>query len=388
MIEYDRILVKTFKGLEEPLNKELSGIGAQNITNLNRAVECDGDEELLYRILMYSRLALRVLLPVKQGKIANEDELYDFGRSVNWHEYISLKKTFAIDCVTFHDKMNHNIYLSQRFKDAIVDQYRDTFGLRPDVNPKDPDVLLNLHLDASGQVTVSLDASGKSLNRRGYRISGGEAPLNEVLAAGIIDLSGWDPETPFVDPMCGSGTLLIEAAIKAKNKAPGLIHDGFGIFNWPYFRKALWKKIHNEAFNKVRTDVDWIYGCDISKKAVAIASQNIKKVRFAKNISIKNSPMNRFHYPEPPASIVTNPPYGKRVSDQNYLQKLYDELPGLLKYKTPGYKVSLFTADPDMKKNLKLKEEFSVPLMNGNIPSELVQYSIRSSRKKMAAGSE
>lgn len=388
MIDFDRILVKTFKGLEEPLKQELSGIGAQNITILNRAVELDGDEETLYRILIYSRLALRVLLPVKQAKIENEDELYEFGRSVNWHEFISLKKTFAIDCVTFHEKMNHNIYLSQRFKDAVVDQYRDTFGLRPDVNPKDPDVLLNLHLDASGQVTVSLDASGKSLNRRGYRISGGEAPLNEVLAAGIIDLSGWDPDTPFVDPMCGSGTLLIEAAFKAKNKAPGLIHDGFGIFNWPYFRKGLWKKIHNEAFHKVRTDIDWIYGCDISKKAVSIASQNIKNARLARNINIKNTPIDRFHYPEPPASIVTNLPYGKRVSDQKTLQKLYEELPGLLKYKAPGYNVSLFTADPNMKKNLKFKEDYSVPLMNGNILSELVRYTMRSPRKKVATGNK
>ncbi len=381
MIPQNRILVKTFKGLEEPLEKELQSIGAQNITQLNRAIEFEGDEDLLMRTLMYSRLALRVLLPITSQKIENEDELYDFGRTLDWHELISLKKTFAIDCVTFHEKLNHNIYLSQRLKDAIVDQYRDKFGMRPDVSPKDPDILLNLHIGSEGEATISLDASGKSLNRRGYRVSGGDAPLNEVLAAGIIDLSEWNPETPFVDPMCGSGTLLIEAAYKAKNKAPGLIHEEFGLFRWPYFRQALWKRIRDEAFHKVRTDVDWIFGADISKKALAIASKNIKKARLSRNIKIKPSSYDRFHYPEAPASLVTNPPYGERLSDQQELNKLYTDLPGILKYKAPGYNVVLFSADKQLKKRIKLKEEAIIPLMNGSIPSELVRYSIRDHRK-------
>ena len=382
MVDIDRILIKTFKGLEEPLKKELTSIGADDISVLNRAVEFPGSEELLYRTLMYSRLALRVLLPVKTGVVDNEDELYELVRTIDWQQFISLKKTFAVECVTFHEKMNHNIYLSQKLKDAVVDQYRDTFGMRPDVNPKDPDILIHLHVDPTGSVTISLDAAGKSLNKRGYRVSGGEAPVNEVLAAGIIDLSGWDPETPFVDPMCGSGTLLIEAAYKAKNKAPGLLHDKLGIFNWPFFRKGLWKKIHDEAFFKVRTDVDWIHGCDISRKAVSVASQNIKKARLSKNIKLKNSAIDRFFYPEPPASIVTNPPYGMRLSEKKEVDKLYEMLPGLLKYKAPGYNVALFSADPEIKKKLALKEEATTALMNGNIPAELIRYSIRDHRKK------
>lgn len=381
MISNNRILVKTFKGLEVPLKNELREIGAQDITLINRAVEFQGDEELLMRVLMYSRLALRVLMPISVQTIQDEDELYEFGRSINWQELISFKKTFAIDCVTFHEKLNHNIYLSQRLKDAIVDQYRDQFGIRPDVNPKDPDILLNLHIGADGETTISLDASGKSLNRRGYRVSGGDAPMNEVLAAGIIELSDWDPETPFVDPMCGSGTLLIEAAYKAKNKAPGLIHEEFGLFRWPYFRQGLWKRIKDEAFHKVRTDVDWIFGADISKNAVAIASKNIKKARLSRNIKLKQSSYDRFHYPEAPASLVTNPPYGQRISDQKELNELYANLPGLLKYKAPGYNVVLFSADKQMKKQIKLKEEKIISLMNGNIPSELVQFSIRDHRK-------
>lgn len=386
MTQIDRILVKTFKGLETPLEAELQSIGAQDITHLNRAVEFPGEEELLLRVLMYSRLALRVLIPVSTRTISNEDELYEFGRSINWHELISLKKTFAIDCITFHEQMNHNIYLSQRLKDAIADQYRETFGIRPDVDPQEPDILINLHVNPSGDTTISLDASGKSLNRRGYRVSGGEAPLNEVLAAGIIDLSGWDPETSFVDPMCGSGTLLIEAALKAKNKAPGLLHEDLGIFRWPFFRQGLWKHIRDEAFHKVRTDVDWIHGTDISKKAAGIAKKNIKTARLSRNIQLKSGPYDRFHYPEAPASLVTNLPFGKRIADQKYLDELYSKLPRVLKYKTPGYNVALFTSDKDIKKRIKLKEDQVFPLMNGSIPCELLRYTIRDHRKKEVSG--
>ena len=385
MIDFDRIVVKTFKGLEEPLIRELTAIGAEKPSALKRAVECTGDEELLYRILMYSRLALRVLLPVKEADVEDEDQLYEFGRSIDWQEILSMHKTFAVDTVSFHEQLNHQIYLSQRLKDAVVDQFRDKYGMRPNVNPQEPDLLINLHLAPSGRATISLDASGKSLNRRGYRVSGGDAPLNEVLAAGIIDLSGWDPETPFVDPMCGSGTLLIEAALKAKNKAPGFFHKDLGIFHWPYFRNGLWKKIHDEAFHRVRTDVNWIYGNDISRKAVAIASKNIKQARLVRNIKLQLGPMDRFHYPPGPATIVTNPPYGERMSQHKELNELYKQLPGMLKHKAAGYNVALFTADKEMKKRVKLKEEELTQLMNGSIPSELVRYSIRDHRRKEAA---
>lgn len=372
-----KLFAKTLQGLEELLKEELEAFGGKNILLRKRGIEFEGDEEALYRILINSTLALRILMPVASAKIGNEEELYDFVRTVNWHDYIGLKKTFAFDSVTFHETMNHNVFLAQKSKDAIVDQYRDTFGIRPDVDPKNPDVLINLHISAEGECHLALDASGRSLNQRGYRVSGGDAPLNEVLAAGLIKLSGWNPETPFIDPMCGSGTLLIEAALMAKNKPPGLVNEHFGLQKWSWFRKGLWTMMIDETKSRLRKDVNWIEGSDINPRQIDVAKQNIRKARLTKNIRVRVKPFDAVWIPEKKGTIIINLPYGERLGEKEKLAKLYPELAKKLKFKARGYKVCIFTGDPEFKNLVSLTPEKITPLINGTIPCEFIEYRIR-----------
>ncbi|MEX2402601.1 MAG: THUMP domain-containing protein, partial [Balneolales bacterium] len=371
-----KLFAKTLQGIEPQLKEELERFGGKNIVIQNRGLEFEGDEEALYRILINSTLALRVLLPLASAKIENEQELYDFVRTINWHDHIGLKNTFAFDSVTFHEEMNHNVYLAQKSKDAIVDQYRETFEIRPNVDPKNPDVLINLHISREGECHLALDASGRSLNQRGYRMSGGDAPLNEVLAAGLIKLSGWDPETPFVDPMCGSGTLIIEAAFMAKNKPPGLVNDKFGIQKWSWFRKGLWTMMIDEAKARLRKDVNWIEGSDINPKQIDVAKQNVRKARLTKNVRVRLKPFENVWIPEKKGTIIINLPYGERIGEKEKLAELYPQIAKKLKFKARGYKVCFFTGDPEFKNLISLTPDKITPMMNGTIPCEFIEYSI------------
>ncbi|MEX0928557.1 MAG: THUMP domain-containing protein [Balneolales bacterium] len=371
-----KLFAKTLQGFEPLLKEELEKFGAVNITVQQRGLEFEGDEETLYRVLINTTLALRILLPIASARVENEEELYDFVHTVNWHDHIGLKNTFAFDSVTFHETMNHNVFLAQKSKDAIVDQYRDTFGIRPDVDPKNPDVLINLHISREGDCHLALDASGRSLNQRGYRVSGGDAPLNEVLAAGLIKLSGWDPETPFIDPMCGSGTLLIEAALMAKNKPPGLVNEHFGIQKWSWFRKGLWTMMIDEAKSRLRKDVNWIEGSDINPRQIEIAKQNIRKARLTKNIRVRVKPIDNVWIPEKKGTIIINLPYGERIGQKEKLNELYSLVAKKLKFKARGYKVCIFTGDPEFKNLVKLAPLKMTPLMNGTIPCDFIEYKI------------
>lgn len=378
LLQQQHFFAKTFAGLESLLEQEIQELGGRDVQPHTRGVSFTADEESLYRVLFHTRLALRVLLPVASGQVDDQQQLYEFVRSVEWHDYLTLKTSFAFDCVTMHRELNHQVYLSQLSKDALVDQFREKYGVRPDVDPDRPDILINLHVARDGTCNLSLDASGDSLNQRGYRESGGEAPLNEVLAAALIRMSGWDPETPFVDPMCGSGTLLIEAALIAKNKAPALLErsQGYGIQRWPFFRKALWNRIRGEAIEKVRKDVDWIQGCDANPEAVSLARKNINKARLNRNISVSSRPFEKMWIPSGPGTILVNPPYGKRVGEKKQLEQLYPQLPGLLKKKARGYTVCFITADPELRKHMPMKPEKTVAVMNGPLECAFLKYSI------------
>lgn len=368
---------KTLTGLEQVLADELIELGATSVNNRTRGVAFRCEEEQLYRILMHTRVALRVLMPVGQGRVANEDELYNLVRTVDWHQYITLQHTFAIDCVTFHKEMNHNIYLAQRSKDAIADQFRERFDVRPNVSPKDPDVLVNIHVAYDGEVTLSLDASGKTLNQRGYRVATGPAPLNEVLAAGILKLAGWDPSTPLIDPMCGTGTFLIEGALMAKHKAPGLLHDDFGIKRWPGFRKVLWLKVQKEARDLTRKDVDWIYGSDMNDRAIDSTIKNLKRARLTRNVKVRVGLAERIWVPpNGNGLIVMNPPYGERIGNMDSLRDLYPRLRALYKKIAGGYKIVVFTGDTEFKTLFGLQPERTISLMNGPIPCEYLEYRI------------
>lgn len=367
---------KTMPGLEQVLLDELHMLGAQNTVLANRGISFSGTDELLYRVLLHVRTALRILKPLAEQIVHNEQELYDFVSTVDWLQQMSVKNTFAIDCLSFHPTMNHNIFLSQKSKDAIVDQFRNKFGIRPSVDPKTPDVLINIHISPDGKTVISLDASGKSLNQRGYRVATGPAPLNEVLAAGLIKMTGWNPETTFIDPMCGTGTFLIEAALMAKNKAPGLLHDDYGVQKWPTFRSTLWKSLQDEARDMVRKDVDWIFGSDFNDRAIDSTIKNLKKARLTKNVKVRVGNVERIYIPEGTGLIMMNPPYGERIGESDSLNELYPRIGNMLKRNATGYKAAILTGDPGFRKRIGLKHSSRTQVLNGRIECDFLQYEI------------
>ncbi|MDI6400977.1 THUMP domain-containing protein [Balneolaceae bacterium ANBcel3] len=370
------VFVKTLMGLEEVLADELKTLGAEDLHIGTRGVACTVSEEVLYRLLIHSRLAIRILIRINESKIQNEQELYDWVRTIDWHDYFSLKHSFAFDVVSFHSQMNHTVFLAQKAKDAIVDQFRDRYAMRPNVSPKDPDLRINLHISNDGSAHLGLDASGRSMNQRGYRQGAGKAAINEVLAAGLISLSLWDPETPFVDIMCGSGTFAIEAALIAKNRAPALNNDSFGIKRWPLFRASLWKRLMDEARRSEKRGVDWIYGNDIDPRTVDVFRKNVRAARLSKNIRISNLPFQKMWIPEGNGTIISNPPYGDHIGDRNELKKMYEELGQVLKYKAQGYKAYFITPDKRFKETISLKHGKIFHVLNGATPCEFISYSI------------
>ena len=370
------LFVKTLMGLEDVLADELKKLGAHDIFIGIRGVSCEADEHTFYSILIHSRIAIRVLVRIREGRVGNEDELYEWVKSIEWHDYLTLKHTLAVDVVSFHPEMNHTVFLAQKTKDAVVDRFREEYDMRPNVNPKDPDVRINVHISNDGSVHIALDASGRSMNQRGYRKKTGKAAINEVLAAGLIAISLWDPETPFVDPMCGSGTFVIEAAMIAKKRAPALLNENFGIRRWPNFRETLWQHLIREARRMERRDVDWIYGNDIEKKALEACKANIRKAKLTHNIKLSNLPFNNLWIPKGNGVIISNPPYGEHIGNSAELKKLYEEIGRVLRYKAKGYKAYFITPDKEFKKTIPLKHGKVFKVLNGSVPCEYISYSI------------
>ena len=246
-MEEFELIAKTFMGLEPVLAKELTQLGANDIQIGRRMVSFSGNKELMYRANFQLRTAIRILKPIKHFKAKSADDVYDEVKKIDWSQYLSLDKTFAVDSVVFSDEFRHSKFVAYKVKDAIVDQFRETQGKRPNISVANPDIRLNMHI-AEYDCTLSLDSSGESLHRRGYRQESVEAPLNEVLAAGMILMTGWQGDTDFIDPMCGSGTLPIEAALIAHNMAPGLFRKEYAFEKWPDFDKDLFDDIYNDFF--------------------------------------------------------------------------------------------------------------------------------------------
>ncbi len=366
---------KTLPGLEDILRKELLDLGASEARSVLRGVEFEGDEELMYKALIHSRLALRILVPMVSGHVESEQDIYDLTKTVPWYDHIRRTNTIAIDTVTTHRVINHGVFLSQKTKDAVADVFRERFGERPSVDVKNPDVLIHLHLNNEGKASLYLDPSGRSLNQRGYRQNAWKAPLNEVLAAGLITLSGWDPETPFLDPMCGSGTLLIEAALIAKKKAPGLVNPTFGVTKWPGFRKTLWQGLMMEARVQVRRDVDWIFGSDIEQGAVDATKTNLSAASLMHNVRVGVAPVIGCWVPREAGHIITNPPYGERLSEGTF-QNIYADIRTMLLDKAYGYKASFITSDVEFRKLIGLREDRRISLKNGPLDVEFITYTM------------
>lgn len=284
-----KLIVKTMHGLEDVLAEELKQLGAQQITPMRRGVSCEGDLKLMYQINLWCRTALRVMMPVHTFTAKTEAEVYDGTLKFEWHTILDNDKTFAIDHVVFSNLFKHTGYLALKTKDAIVDQIRSVTGARPSVNVQDPDVLVNLHV-ANDVVTLSIDSSGEPLNRRGYRIGIHPSPINEVLAAGMLLKAGWNPSITLIDPMCGSGTIVLEAAMMAKNMAPGLRRTKFGFMSWKNFDAKLWQELKDAAKAAVTSPRVNILGSDIDIRAVDVAKHSSRNLDSTRRFAYKNVP--------------------------------------------------------------------------------------------------
>lgn len=369
------MVAKTFKGLEDVLAQELISLGASNVEPGLRMVSFEGDLGMMYRANLCCRTALRILKPIYKFFAADTDTLYDMVKEFDWTSVLSLDKTFAIDTTVNSDDFVHSRFVTYRVKDAIVDHFKDKFG--PDKRPgvrQDADVLINVHISGD-RVTVSLDSSGESLHKRGYRVAQTDAPINEVLAAGIILKTGWRGDTPFVDPMCGSGTFLIEAALIAANINPGVYRKGFAFEQWPDFDEELFESIYNDD-SEEREPAHKIYGCDISPKAIAIAGANAKQAGVAKYIDLDIRPIAKWEEaPEPAGVLVTNPPYGERISVDD-MDDLYATIGSRLKHVFQGWHAWIIAPPNDYVKKIGLAPSLREELMNGSIECELREYII------------
>ncbi len=373
------LIAKTFMGLEPVLARELTQLGANNVQIGRRMVSFTGDKEMMYRANFQLHTAIRILKPIKHFKARSADDVYEEVKSIDWKEILDLKKSFAVDSVVFSDEFRHSKFVSYKVKDAIVDQFRESTGQRPNISVTNPDIRLNMHI-ADDECTLSLDSSGESLHRRGYRQESVEAPLNEVLAAGMILMTGWRGETDFIDPMCGSGTLPIEAALIARNMAPGVFRKGYAFEKWEDFDADLFDRIYNDDSGE-REFEHHIYGYDIDMACVAKARFNVKAAGMTKDITIEQADFKDFKQPEEKAIMVTNPPYGERISTPDLLGT-YKMIGEKLKHQFKDNDAWVLSYREECFDQIGLKPSIKIPLYNGSLECEFRKYQIFEGRLK------
>ena len=367
------LIAKTFMGLEPVLAKELTQLGANNVQIGRRMVSFTGDKEMMYRANFSLHTAIRVIKPIKHFKAQSADDVYDEVKKIDWSQYLDLKKSFAVDSVVFSEEFRHSKFVSYKVKDAIVDQFREKTGQRPNISVANPDIRLNMHI-AEDRCTLSLDSSGESLHRRGYRQESVEAPLNEVLAAGMILMTGWQGDTDFIDPMCGSGTLLVEAALIARNIAPGVFRKGYAFEKWPDFDADLFDRIYNDD-SQEREFNHHIYGYDIDMKAVQKANLNVRAAGLTKDISVALADFKDFKQPNDKAIMVTNPPYGERISTPDLLGT-YRMIGETLKHNFKNNDAWVLSYREECFDQIGLKPSIKIPLYNGSLECEFRKYQI------------
>ncbi len=366
------MVAKTFQGLEEVLRDELIALGAQDVETGLRMVAFKGDLELLYKANLCCRTALRVLKPIAKFTANDADELYDYVRDMNWEEFMTPDSTFSVDSTVNSTAFNHSKYVTYRVKDGIADHFSDSCGRRPSVRLNGADLQFNVHIQEN-RVTISLDSSGEPLSKRGYRVEQTEAPINEVLAAGIIMKTGWHGECDFADPMCGSGTFLIEAALIAGNINPGIYREHFAFEKWPDFDSELFESIYND--DSAERDITCeILGGDIDPDAVGIARRNVKAARLDGNISIVCQPMQDWDENERDGGIlVTNPPYGERLRPAD-MEGLYRQIGETLKFHFQGWHAWILGYKDEHFSAIGLKPSVKFPILNGSLECSLREY--------------
>ncbi|GAA4304247.1 THUMP domain-containing class I SAM-dependent RNA methyltransferase [Aestuariibaculum suncheonense] len=380
MGENFEMVAKTLFGFEDLLEKELTQLGAQHVKKGVRSVSFLGDKGFMYKANLGLRTAIKILKPIKSFTVNSEQELYNKMYAMNWSDYLKPTGTLAIDATIHSDLFTHSLFIAQKSKDAIVDKFRDTTGQRPNVDLKFPDLKVNVRIDRN-QCTISLDSSGDSLHKRGYKLATNIAPINEVLAAGLIMMSGWDGQSDFMDPMCGSGTMLIEAAMIACNIPPNLMRKEFAFERWEDWDVDLFEKIEASLLNKTRDFHYNIIGYDKAPSAVKKAQENVKNAQLEDFITVKHEDFfktqkggeNKLH-------MVFNPPYGERLNID--LQEFYKSIGDTLKQNYPNTDSWFITSNMEALKHVGLRPSRKIQLFNAKLDSRLVKYEIYAGSKK------
>jgi putative N6-adenine-specific DNA methylase len=381
MNENFKMLAKTLFGFEELLAKELLTLGAREIKVGVRNVSFVGDIGFMYKANLALRTTVRILKPIKSFKVDSEEDLYNKIQLIEWEQYLKIDGTFAIDAVTNSEKFTHSYYLALKSKDAIADYFRDKYGKRPNVDVKHPDLQINIHIQKD-TCTVSLDSSGDSLHKRGYRSATNIAPINEVLAAGLVLFSGYDGTQNFIDPMCGSGTILIEAAMIANNIPANINRKEFGFEKWNDFDEELFNTIRNSLLKKVKESYAVIMGYDKAPSAIRKATDNIENAHLEDFIKVKQA--NFFETEkeiEGKTIILFNPPYGERLEID--VPAFYKEIGNTLKHSYTNTNAWLITSDfENGLKNVGLRTSKKIKVFNGKLECRLVKYEMYEGSKK------
>ncbi len=373
------LIAKTFMGLEPVLAKELIQMGANNVQTGRRMVSFTGDKEMMYRANFQLHTAIRILKPISHFKARSADDVYNEVKKIDWSKIIEKGKTFSVDSVVYSEEFRNSRFVTYKVKDAIVDQFRENTGTRPNISVSNPDIRLNIHI-AEDNATLSLDSSGESLHRRGYRQESVEAPLNEVLAAGMILMTGWNGDCDFIDPMCGSGTLLIEAALIAHNMSPGIFRKEFAFEKWSDFDKDMFDRIYNDD-SQEREFKHHIYGYDIDIKAVNTARLNVRAAGLTNDITVSEADFANFKKPQNKSIIVTNPPYGERISTPNLLAT-YRMIGERLKHEFTDNEAWVLSYREECFDQIGLKPSIKIPVYNGSLECEFRKYTMFDGRMK------
>ena len=371
------MLAKTFKGLEQVLATELVQLGANNVQVERRAVSFTGDKRMLYTANMCLRTASRVLVPILSFKAQKTDDIYEQVKALDWSQYMTVKTTFQIDATVYSDYFRHSQFVTYRVKDAIVDYWMERENQRPSVKLEGADLYLNVHI-AGDRVTLSLDSSGESLHKRGYRVANTQAPINEALAAGMLLLAGWNGQSDFYDPMCGSGTLLIEAALIARNIAPGVYRQGFAFEKWADFDADLWDEVYNDD-SREREFKHKIYGSDAGFYAVQAATKNIQSASLQRDIEVKQIRVEELRLADTNtegALVMINPPYGERLSQDKNVLRLYQDMGTALKHQFSGATAWVISSNEEALKCIGLRPAKKIHLVNGDLDCLFNKYEL------------
>ncbi len=375
-----KILVKTLFGLEDILEEELKELGAKNIGKARRAVHCEGDLAFLYKANLHLRTALKILVPIYHFDASNEEELYQKVKKFDWSKYLNLEQTFAIDNTVKSSIFTHSKYVALKTKDAIADQFKEKFGKRPNVDIVEPDIQFDVYC-SENHFIISIDSSGHTLNRRGYRVGGHAAPLNEVLAAGMIKLSGWTADKPLIDPMCGTGTILIEAAMLALNIPPQINRNYFSLMNWENFDRDLWEKLREESVSKILDKQLHLEGGDNNNRVLEETMRTVKELKLDKHIQLKHSAIQRNTTELKDGFIIMNPPYGERL-DHTEMNSFYKAISDAFKQNFQGFEAWVLSSNMEALKHLRLKPSRKIVLFNGSLECRFQKYELYSGSKR------